>query len=76
MIKKVETSKRFQARIPASLMDRIEACRDAYARQGIKVNVSAAVQDFLEKETRRMEKEIKQMNPNFVPGQKQEELDL
>jgi len=74
MVKKIEASKRFQARIPASLMQKIEDCRTEYARQGLKINMSAAVQTFLEREVKRMEKELRQANPDFEPGQS--EMDL
>lgn len=75
MVVKVKKTVRFETRIPQGLGERIAACRAEYKRQGEVINLSATVVDFLEKETRKMERELRKKNNKFLVGQKDLELD-
>jgi len=74
MVVKVKKTVRFETRIPEGLGERIAACRAEYKRQGEVINLSATVVEFLEKETRKMERELRKKNPDYE--HKQQELSL
>jgi len=61
-------------KLPIELKDRMDACRTEYARQGGKISINGAIVAFIEREVKKMEKELRAKNPKFDFGQ--EELDL
>jgi len=74
MVKKAITYKKVTISVPEDLMKRFNNCRDEYKRQNMKINLSAEITAHLEKEVKRMEKELRKENPHFLHGQ--ESLDI
>jgi len=74
MVAKVSKTKLMSVKVPVELKDKIDNCRAEYARQGMEINVNATLVDMLTREVRRMEKELRQGNPDFEHGQGDLEL--
>jgi len=56
-------------KLPVPLKEKMDDCRKEFARQGLEINVNATIVTFLEREVRRMEKELRNKNPKFEAGQ-------
>jgi len=74
MVKKVNKTVLMSIRVPSDLKQKIDDLRAEYKRQGINVNLNSTLIEMLEKEVKKMQKEVREKNPTFEFNQ--EELKL
>jgi post-segregation antitoxin (ccd killing protein) len=58
MLKKVENKVSLNIKVSSEMNDRLKRVRDEARKRGMKFNVSASVEDFLEKELKKVEKKL------------------
>jgi len=74
MVAKVSKTKLMSLKVPVELKDKLDNCRREFLRQGMEINVNSTLVVLLEREVKRMEKELRLKNPNFEHDQ--QELDV
>lgn len=67
--------KQITLRVTALLLQELSETKAKCEQHGVKVNISKTLSQALEREIRALQKQIREVDPNWLPGQQSFELD-